>query len=35
MITLRDENGNEETVVEWSLSHYILRHRGYKEINKG
>jgi hypothetical protein len=32
-VTLRDEkDGDEETVVEWSLRHYELRHMGYKEI---
>lgn len=32
MVTLRHENGDEETVVEWSLRHFQLRHMGYKEI---
>ncbi|MFS0882529.1 hypothetical protein [Metabacillus niabensis] len=34
MVTLRHENGDEETVVEWSLRHFQLRHMGYKEVKE-
>lgn len=34
MVTLRNEEGNEETVLEWSLRHYQLRHMGYKEVDE-
>lgn len=35
MVTLRHEDGSEETVVEWLLRHYELRHLGYKEVEDG
>lgn len=33
-VTLEHADGDKETVVEWSLRHYELRHMGYKEISR-
>jgi hypothetical protein len=35
MITLRHEDGDEQTVMAWSMTHYELRHMGYKEVKMG
>lgn len=32
MVALKHHDGNEETVLEWSLRHYELRRMGYKEV---
>lgn len=33
-VTLRHPDGSKETVLEWSLRHYELRHMGYKEVDE-